>query len=258
MPKTVFITGASAGLGRALALGFAARGDQVLAAARRMDRLAALAQEAVGTPGAILPVEADVLAPADMTRAVEAAIAQWGRLDVVIANAGLGQRGSIVDSAWEDLDAVFRVNVDGALHTVRAAVPAMRKTGGGHIVLISSVLSLAVGPYCTVYSAAKTTINALGRGLRAELRHDGIWVTTVLLGQTHTEFAQSRRGQAGRVASKLPTMSADYAANRIIHTTDRRRRTLTLRPLDSLIMWMGVFLPQLSDRVLERFYKPRP
>jgi hypothetical protein len=53
-------------------------------------------------------------------------------------------------------------------------------------------------------------------------------------------------------------MSADYAASRIIHATDRRRRTLTLRPLDSLIMWMGVFLPQLSDRVLERFYKPRP
>jgi short-subunit dehydrogenase len=268
MSKIVLITGASAGIGREMALQFARRGDQVVAAARRLDRLQALVQEAAALPGQVIPVEADVLNPASLQTAVEVAMRTCGRLDIVIANAGLGQRGSIVDSGWEDLEVVWRTNVEGALHTVRAAVPAMRRggvggagsersKGGGHVVLISSVLSLAPGPYCAVYSAAKAATNALARGLRAELREDHIWVTTVLLGQTHTEFAQSRRGQAGKVASKLPTMSAAYVAGRIIRATDQRRRTLTLRPLDSLIMWMGVFLPWASDRVLARFYRPR-
>ena len=240
-----------------MALLFARRGDHVIATARRMDRLQALAQEAASLPGKIIPIEADVLNPADLDKAVAAAETQFGRLDIVIANAGLGQRGSIVDSAWEDIEAVLRINVEGSLHTIRAAVPLLRKSGGGHIVMISSVLSLATGPYCAVYSAAKATINALARGLRVELRDDHIWVTNVLLGQTHSEFAEVRRGQSGRVASKLPTMSAEYAAERIVRATDQHRRTITLRPLDRLIMWMGIYLPWVSDRVLERFYKPR-
>jgi short-subunit dehydrogenase len=257
MAKVILITGASAGVGREMALLLARRGDNVIATARRMDRLEALAQEAAMLPGKIIPIEADVLNPADLQKAVDAAETQFGRLDIVIANAGLGQRGSIVDSAWEDVEAVLRINVEGALHTIRAAVPLLRKSGGGHIVMISSVLSLATGPYCAVYSAAKSTINALARGLRVELREDHIWVTNVLLGQTHSEFAQVRRGQSGRVASKLPTMSAEYAAERIIRATDQRRRTITLRLIDRLIMWMGIFLPWVSDRVLERFYKPK-
>ncbi|MBX3081085.1 MAG: SDR family NAD(P)-dependent oxidoreductase [Anaerolineae bacterium] len=256
MAKVILITGASAGIGREMALQFARRGDHVIATARRLDRLETLAQEAASLAGKIIPVEADVLNPADLQKAVDAADAQFGRLDIVIANAGLGQRGAIVDSAWEDVEAVLRINVEGALHTIRAAVPLLRKSGGGHIVMISSVLSLATGPYCAVYSAAKATINALARGLRVELRADHIWVTNVLLGQTHSEFAQVRRGQAGRVASKLPTMSAEYAASQIVRATDQRRRTITLRLIDRLIMWMGIFVPWISDRVLERFYKP--
>lgn len=257
MAKVILITGASAGIGREMALQFARRGDHVIATARRLDRLETLAQEAASLPGKIIPIEADVLNPTDLDNAVAAAESNFGRLDIVIANAGLGQRGSIMDSAWEDIEAVLRINVEGALHTIRAAVPLLRKSGGGHIVMISSVLSLATGPYCAVYSAAKSTINALARGLRVELRADHIWVTNVLLGQTHSEFAQVRRGQSGRVASKLPTMSAEYAASRIVRATDQRRRTITLRLIDRLIMWMGIFVPWISDRVLEQFYKPR-
>ncbi len=256
--RVILITGASAGLGRALTLIYAKRGERIIAIARRLDRLEALVTECDGLPGKIVPIVADVLDPVALVNAVEAAINQYGRLDVVIANAGLGQRGSIADSAWEDLDVVLRTNIDGALHTVRAAIPALRQSGGGHIIFISSVLSIATGPYCAVYSAAKSTINALARGLRAELRSDNIWVTNVLLGQTHTEFAQVRRGQSGKVASKLPTMTAEFAAARIVHASYQRRRTIVLRPIDHLINWMGLLLPWLSDRVLARFYRPKP
>src|SRR5689334_21636816 len=146
-----------------MALLFARRGDHVIPTARRMDLLEALAQDAAALSGKLIPIEADELNRADLQKAVAAADAQFGRLDIVIANAGLGQRGSIVDSAWEDIEAVLRINVERALHTIRAAVPLLRRSGGGHIVMISSVLSLATGPYCAVYSATKTTINALAR-----------------------------------------------------------------------------------------------
>jgi short-subunit dehydrogenase len=258
-PRVVLITGASAGIGRETALEFARRGDKVAATARRIDRLEELTNTArdQNLPGEILPIAADVTTPADMNRAVDEIMVKWGRLDVLIANAGLGQRGAIVESAWDDFDVVLRTNIDGVLHSIRAAVPAMRKSGGGHIVTLSSVLSMGTGPYCAVYSASKSAVNAIARGLRMELSGDNIWVTNVLLGQTHSEFAQARRGISGRVASKMPTMQPDYVARRIVATTTRRRRTITLRLYDYLIDYAGVFFPWIMDRVLLRFYKPR-
>jgi short-subunit dehydrogenase len=181
---------------------------------------------------------------------------------VLVANAGLGQRGSIVDSAWDDLDVVLRTNIDGVLHSVRAAVPAMRRTvqqtgRGGNIIMISSVLSLATGPYCVIYSASKTTVNAIARGLRAELVPDNIWVTTMLVGQTHSEFAKNRRGQSGKVAGGLPNMPTDYVARCIVRESNRRRRAVTLRLVDRAINFAGLYAPWIMDRVLARVYKPK-
>ncbi len=258
-PRVILITGASAGVGYATALEFARRGDKVGATARRLDRLEQLVVEAKskGYPGEIQPYAADVCNPADMQRVIDDMVARWGRLDVLIANAGLGQRGSIADSDWDDLDVVLRTNIDGVLHSVRAAVPAMRKSGGGHIVTISSVVSLAPGPYTTIYSASKSAINTIARGLRVELAPDNIWVTNILLGQTHSEFAQVRRGKPGRVAGKLPTMSAEFVARRIVAESGRRNRTVTLRWIDRLIIIVGLYLPWIMDRVLARVYKSR-
>src|SRR5207253_1833205 len=103
------------------------------------------------------------------------------------------------------------------------------------IIMISSVTSIGVPPYAAVYGASKATVNALARGLIVELEPDHIWVTTILLGQTHTEFAEKRRGTSGRVAGKLPTMSADFVAQRIVQEVGKRHRSITLRPLDKLI-----------------------
>src|SRR5690606_354665 len=139
-PRAILITGGSAGIGRAAALLFAAMGDQVAVVARRAEALDELAAEAerAKLPGTILPLVADVTDAAAIQRAVARALAEFNRLDVVVAGAGVGHRGSLADAQWDDLDAVLRTNVDGVLHTVRAAVPAMRASGGGHIVLLSS------------------------------------------------------------------------------------------------------------------------
>jgi len=258
-PRVILITGASAGVGYATALEYARRGDKVGATARRVERLEQLVAEAKakGYPGEIQPYAADVCNPADMQRVVDDMVARWGRLDVLIANAGLGQRGSIAESNWDDLDVVLRTNIDGVLHSVRAAVPAMRQSGGGHIITISSVVSLAPGPYTTIYSASKAALNTIARGLRVELAPDHIWVTNILLGQTHTEFAQVRRGKPGRVAGKLPTMTAEFVARRIVEESSRRHRTVTLRLIDRLIIFAGLYAPWIMDRVLGRVYHSR-
>jgi len=254
--RVVLITGASSGIGLATALAFAAQGARVVAVARRAERLAALVDRAAGLPGAILPITADVTRAEDMARAVESARAEWGRLDVLVANAGLGQRGSLVDAPWEDLEAVLRTNIDGVLHSVRAAAPLIRQGGrGGHIILISSISGAAPAPFAAVYGASKSFVNGLGRALHTELRSEHIYVTTFLVGQTHTEFAQARRGQPGRVATWLPTMSAETVARRIVQATDHPRRVVVLRLIDRVYLLAATLAPGLLDDLQWRVYR---
>jgi len=253
--RVVLITGASAGIGRAAALAFARRGEKVGAVARRTDRLDQLVDEAKYLPGEVVPYAADVCDPVAMGRVVEDMVSRWNRFDILVANAGLGQRGPVADAAWEDLDVVLRTNIDGMLHSIRAAVPALRGSGGGQIITISSIVAVSITPYSTVYAATKAAVNGLVRGLRVELATDHIWITNVLVGQTHTEFAVARRGRPGKVAGKLPTMSADYVARCLVRESMRHRRTVTLRLLDRLIVAAGQFAPWITDTLIGRMYK---
>jgi short-subunit dehydrogenase len=255
--KVIFITGASSGIGYALALAYARRGDRVAAFARRSDRLDSLIAAAGSAGSSILPLVGDVTQAQDVTQAIQTIDQRWGRLDICIANAGIGHRGAITTAAWSDLDAVLRTNIDGVLHTIRAADSLLARSGGGQIVTISSVLSIAIGPYSTIYSASKATVNALVRGLRQEMAAQGTRFTNVMLGQTHTEFSQARRGVPGKVAGGLPTMTAEFVADRIIAAVDRRQARLTLRPVDHLIMLGGALFPAIMGRILVRVYRAR-
>lgn len=255
-PRAILITGGSAGIGRAAALLFAAMGDQVAVVARREEPLDALAAEAEREklPGRILPLVADVTDAAALQRAVARALAEFNRLDVLVAGAGVGHRGALADAVWDDLDTVLRTNLDGVMHSIRAAVPAMRASGGGQIVLLSSVLAPVPAPYAAAYSASKAAIEALGRALRGELRADRIHVTVLRVGQTDTEFASRRLGQPGRVATRWPTMSPEQVAGGIARALERHPRVLTLRWIDSVFIWLGQRFPALMDRLLSRIY----
>jgi short-subunit dehydrogenase len=255
--RVVLLTGGSAGIGYEAALAFARRGDRVGATARRLDRLEKLAAAARDLPGTIRPYAVDVCDAAGMRRVVEDMVAHWNRLDVLVANAGVGQRGGIVNSAWDDLEIVLRTNIDGVLHSVRAAVPAMRRSGGGNIIMISSVAAQVITPYATVYAASKAALNAIARGLRAELKPDNIWVTNILLGRVQSEFAQARRGIPGRPGSRLPTMKTDYVARCIVRESLRRRRSVSLRVWDRLTNMAGLYFPWFTDRLLARIYRPQ-
>jgi short-subunit dehydrogenase len=255
--QVVLITGASAGIGYATALAFARRGSHVIATARRAERLSALANTIDALPkphGDILTVTADVTDADAMQRAVAQGVERFGRLDVLIANAGLGQRGPLADAPWDDIEIVLRTNIDGVMHSIRAAIPAMRQSGGGQIVLISSVAGLVALPYATTYGATKAFVSSLARSLRLELESDHIGVTDMLVGRTETDFNANRRGSA-RSNSNLPAMTAEKVAAAIVKAVDRKQQTVVLRPFDRLILLGNTLAPWLIARLAKRQYK---
>jgi short-subunit dehydrogenase len=250
--RVVFITGASSGIGYATAIAFARRGTHVVLTARRADRLVGLkrAIETLPNHGDVLTICADVKDPIAVQGAIVATMERFGRLDVLVANAGIGHRGSLVDSRWEDLDLLLRTNIDGVLHTIRAGVPAMRQSGGGHIVIVSSVVANMPAPYAAAYSASKAFVSSLARSLQLELKGDRITVTDLIVGRTDTEFSERRLGQAGRAsrAPTIPVMKADYVAEAIVRACERRQRRVILRWLDRLIVWANALFPGLMGR----------
>lgn len=255
--QVVLITGASAGIGYATALAFARRGSHVIATARRAERLAALADAINALPlphGNILTITADVTNANDMQNAVTQGITKFGRLDVLVANAGLGQRGPLADAPWEDIEIVLRTNIDGVLHSIRASIPAMRQAGGGQIVMISSVAGQVALPYATTYGATKAFVSSLARSLRLELESDHIGITDMLVGRTETEFNTSRRGSA-RSSSNLPAMTAEKVANSIVKAVDHKSQTVVLRPFDRLILLGNTLAPWLIARLAKRQYR---
>jgi short-subunit dehydrogenase len=185
---------------------------------------------------------------------VEQVIARFERLDVLVANAGIGQRGRLVDAAWDDLETLLRTNIDGVLHSIRAAVPVMAR--GGQIVIVSSLAGATVTPYTAAYGASKAFVSSLARSLALELESDGIGVTNLVLGPVATEFNQKRLGAKGYGANarKLPSLTAEQVADGIVRAVERRTRTAYLRPFDRLVVWISKFLPDVIGRqALKRY-----
>jgi NADP-dependent 3-hydroxy acid dehydrogenase YdfG len=254
--KTVLVTGASSGIGRATALAFAQRGLNVSGTARRADRLDTLAQEIAPLPGDFLPVAADVREKEAVEAAVTAVQQRFGRLDVLVANAGIGQRGALVDSAWEDIDTVIRTNIDGVLHSIRAAVPAMRQVGGGHIVIVSSVTYRMITPYTATYAATKAFVSSIADSLRMELEPEQIRITDMLVGRTQTEFNENRLGEGQRRQSRLPVMPPEQVAEAIVSAVlDRPRERMTLRWFDRLLLLGNLLAPKLVGRQALKQYR---
>jgi short-subunit dehydrogenase len=249
------ITGASSGIGYETALEFARHGYDVCGTSRSVDRLNDL-HHAISTQlsGDLLPLAADVQSASEVQSVVDATVERFGRLDVLVANAGVGHRGSVVAADWADVDTLLRTNIDGALHTVRAGIPVMQKQGSGHIVLISSVTYNMPVPYGAYYAASKAFISSMARSLRMELAPDNIHVTDMVVGRTDTNFNANRLG-GERTGSRIPSMTPDRVAQGLVRAVQRKQRTVVLRLFDRLTVIGSIVLPDLVGRIALRQYK---
>lgn len=209
---TVAITGASSGIGAATARALAAEGASVVLGARRVDRLDDLAAE-LGSKVAV--VEMDVREPADSLRLVERAYASFGRLDALVANAGIGAYGGIMDLSDEQLRVMMDTNVAGTVWPIRAAVPGFVDSGGGDIVIVGSVAGLRGAGDEAVYAATKFAQVGLAGGLDRELRESGVRVSMVAPGGTATEFAMGA-GRTPDMPGLADMMEAEDVAAAVV------------------------------------------
>ncbi|HUI02248.1 MAG TPA: SDR family oxidoreductase [Acidimicrobiales bacterium] len=207
------VTGASSGIGAATARLLAAQGSKVVLAARRAERIGALAAE---FPGA-LAVPTDVTDPAQVRRLVEQALERHGRVDVVVNDAGQGLHVPVADLDPEDLRAVFDLNVVGPLNVLQAVLPSMRAQGAGAVVNVSSATSLRVIPGLGGYAATKAALNLLSATARLELAGAGIALSVVYPRLTATEFHEHlRAGHIVRGAVPLTPDPPELAARAIV------------------------------------------
>ncbi|MFO7779674.1 MAG: SDR family oxidoreductase [Nitriliruptoraceae bacterium] len=184
--NVIAITGASAGIGAASARALVAEGASVTLGARRRDRLEGLAEE-LGDQVAV--VEMDVRDPAAAQQLVETAVERFGRLDALVANAGIGAYGGIMDLDDDTLREMMDTNIAGTVWPIRAAVPHFLEQGAGDIVIVASVAGLRGGDDEAVYAATKFAQVGLAGALDRELREKQIRVSTLCPGGTATEFA---------------------------------------------------------------------
>jgi NADP-dependent 3-hydroxy acid dehydrogenase YdfG len=184
-PKIWFITGASRGFGRVWAEAALQRGDKVAATARQLASIADL----TATYGAnVLPIELDVTNPEQVKQAVAQAHAHFGRLDVVLNNAGYSLVGTIEEASLDDIRALYETNVYGAVAVIQAALPLLRAQGSGHILGTSSGLGHVTSPVIGYYCSSKWAFEAIHESLAAEVAQFGIRVTIIEPGAYATEF----------------------------------------------------------------------
>jgi NADP-dependent 3-hydroxy acid dehydrogenase YdfG len=189
--KVVVITGASSGLGEAAARHLGARGATLILGARRVDRIDALAHEIIDNGGNALARQTDVTRADQVKRLVDDAVRSYGRIDVIINNAGLMPLSPLDYLKIEDWDRMIDVNIKGVLYGIAAALPSMKQQKSGHIINVSSVAGHKVRLGGAVYSATKHAVRAISEGLRQEVKPYNIRTTVISPGAVMSELPES-------------------------------------------------------------------
>ena len=189
--KVIVITGASSGLGAATARLLSQQGATVVLGARRLDRLQVLVDELTASGAKALACATDVTRHADVQALVDTAVRTYGRIDVMINNAGLMPHSPLERLKIEDWDRMIDVNIKGVLYGIAAALPYMREQKSGHMINVSSVAGHKVRPSAAVYAATKHAVLALSEGFRQEVKPYNIRTTVVSPGAVSTELIDS-------------------------------------------------------------------
>jgi short-subunit dehydrogenase len=251
--QVVIVTGASAGIGRSLALMLAGQCARVVIAARRPERLEQIAETCRMFCGEVMVVPTDVSDEAQCKALVDKTIARYGKLDMLINNAGLA--ASALFDEFPNLclfNHTMDINFYGAVYCTYYALPHLKKSRG-RIVAISSLGGKTAIPYNTAYCSSKYALHGFYDSLRMELRPQGVSCTVVCPYWVATEFHESQlnkegvpRGERGRAYYTKRTLTADQCAKIVLDAAEKRRREVLLGP-GALVSWLKVLSPGLLD-----------
>jgi short-subunit dehydrogenase len=254
--QVVVVTGASMGLGRALALEFARHGASVVLAARSKAKLEAVAREIGAQAGSApaLVVETDVAQRDSLARMVETTVARLGRLDVLVNNAGYGMSALLEATPPAELERIFAVNVFGPVHAVQLALPHLETSGRGIVVNVGSVIGRRAVPVLGAYCMTKFALAAFSESLRAELSRRHVHVLHVEPGLTATGFGENRVvvGDHPRHFQSRFVMSAETAARRTVAAVERRSDRVVLTLSGKVLILANTLAPGLLNRILAR------
>jgi len=253
--RVVAITGASSGIGRATALRLARDGAAVVMCARRADRLDTVAAEIVAAGGQALPMVADVTSAADMDALVARGIERFGRLDVMMCNAGFGVAGAIDEVPPDQMQRLLDINYTGTYHATRAALAVFRRQQSGHIIIVSSIVGKRGVPYMGAYAATKFAQVGLAECLRAELVGTGIHVSVVFPVSTETEFFDVMSNETGVPVTRAlgPRQSVETVAKAIARAIDRPVAEIYPHAFSRGLVIINALAPGLCDRIVQRF-----
>jgi 3-oxoacyl-[acyl-carrier protein] reductase len=252
------ITGASAGIGEACALALASRGVAVALGARRADRLEAVAARIRAQEGRAVTIGGDVTDPGHLEALVSSAIQSFGRLDIMICNAGIGFHGAVEETSREVMERLMDVNFMGTFHAVKAALPRFRRQASGHVVIVSSIVGQRGIGFMSAYSATKAAQIGFAEGLRAELQGTGIHVSVVCPVSTLTEFHEAMRRDFGHAVSGLgPRQTAEDVARAVVACIGHPRAEVYPHAKSRGLVVLNAIAPGFTDRLVQKYGRRR-
>lgn len=249
LDKVAIVTGASSGIGRATALALAKQGACVALAARRADALLELSEQIKALGREVLVLPTDVTRREHVEAMVQTALSQWGRVDILISNAGEYIQGPIIELDPADLQRSLDVNYFGGVYCIKAVLPHMLAQKSGHIVTVTSMDGKIGLPPDAPYVSAKFALTGFMEVLRQEVSDQGIAVTNVLPGRVDTVMIEHLR-----FSWVSPKISPETVARAILDAIRKRKPIVIVPPQAKLLYYINVFAPRLSDR-LSRFFR---
>lgn len=249
LDKVAIVTGASSGIGRATALALAKQGACVALAARRADALLELSEQIKALGREVLVLPTDVTRREQVEAMVQTALSQWGRVDILISNAGEYIQAPIIELDPADLQRSLDVNYFGGVYCIKAVLPHMLAQKSGHIVTVTSMDGKIGLPPDAPYVSAKFALTGFMEVLRQEVSDQGIAVTNVLPGRVDTVMIEHLR-----FSWVSPKISPETVARAILDAIRKRKPIVIVPPQAKLLYYINVFAPRLSDR-LSRFFR---